>query len=109
MPTFYTNIIILDTAQRANGAKMTSYRRRCDVITSHRRRYDAILRHMPAVGTLPVSRRETTVIIQSGELMKNGNSCNRIIKLDKLTLLFCLFIIIIVSLQVPIFVPFRRQ
>ena len=28
--------------QWAFGAKMTSYRRRCDVITSHRRQYDVI-------------------------------------------------------------------
>ena len=30
-------------SQCANGAKMMSYRLRCDVITSHRRLYDVIL------------------------------------------------------------------
>ena len=30
------------------GDKMTSYRRRCDVVTSHRRKYDVILRHVSA-------------------------------------------------------------
>ena len=30
--------------QWAFGAKMTSYRRRCDVITSHRRQYDVIFK-----------------------------------------------------------------
>ena len=36
------------TTHWANGAKKTSYRRRCDVITSHRRLYDVILCHVPA-------------------------------------------------------------
>ena len=33
--------------QRSHGVKMTSYKRRCDVMTSHRHRYDVILAPLP--------------------------------------------------------------
>ena len=46
------SINIVRLTQWAFDAKMTSYRRRCDVITSQRHQYDVILRHVPAGYTL---------------------------------------------------------
>ena len=57
MPHYYIRSYILMVlyrmfSQRAYGAKMTSYRRRCDVITSHHVNTTSFLHHVPATFTI---------------------------------------------------------